>query len=310
MLRSAGPTFRPWRCLDGFTEGSVTKPLNAADYRAIHDFLERQAGIRLGAGKEYLVVSRLGRLLSSFELDGFGDLAEKLTAFGALRLQTAVIDAMTTNETFWFRDLAHYRVLTEGILAESRPSRLRIWSAAASTGQEAYTTAICLQDAMQSGHLDRSMGYEIVGTDISATALEEARGAAYCGASAARGLSDQQRRRYFVEKGGCIEVAPQYRKGISFRTFNLLKSFDMLGRFDVVFCRNVLIYFSQERKRDILSRIARSMNPGGHLFLGSTESMSGHEDLFEMRNISGGLVYRVRLLILPPGGGKGLPLTP
>jgi chemotaxis protein methyltransferase CheR len=89
-------------------------------------------------------------------------------------------------------------------------------------------------------------------------------------------------------------VLPQYRRGISFRTFNLLKPFDSLGRFDVVFCRNVLIYFSHERKRDIVSRIARCLNPGGHLFLGSTESMSGHDDLFEMRHVAGGLVYRVR----------------
>ena len=87
---------------------------------------------------------------------------------------------------------------------------------------------------------------------------------------------------------------PQYREGVSFRTFNLLSPFDPLGRFDVVFCRNVLIYFSQDRKREIVSRIARVLNPGGHLFLGSTESMSGHEDLFEMRSIAGGLVYRLR----------------
>ena len=97
-----------------------------------------------------------------------------------------------------------------------------------------------------------------------------------------------------VDQGGCIEVLPQYRRGISFRTFNLLKPFDGLGRFDVVFCRNVLIYFSQERKRDIVRRVARILNPGGHLFLGSTESMSGYEDRFEMRQIAGGPVYRLR----------------
>jgi len=272
----------------------VTKNLKPSDYQAIHDFLERQAGIRLGVGKEYLVVSRLGRLLERFGLDGFDELARKLGQFGIGGLQTAVVDAMTTNETFWFRDIVHFRVLTEGILSESNRGRVRIWSAAASTGQEAYTTAICLQDAMQAGRIPRSLAYEIVGTDISETALQEARGATYCGVSASRGLTDEQQRRYFRSRDGCIEVLPQYRKGISFRPFNLLKPYDLLGRFDVVFCRNVLIYFSQERKRDIVSRIARALNPGGHLFLGSTESMSGHEDLFEMRNIAGGLVYRLR----------------
>lgn len=268
--------------------------LSPAEYKTIHDFLEGQAGIRLGAGKEYLVTSRLGRLLPTLGLAGYDELVGRLSGFGNTQLQTAVIDAMTTNETFWFRDVAHFRALIDGILSEAKPPRLRIWSAASSTGQEAYTTAICLQDAMQSGRIARNMNYEIVGTDISPTAVQEAQGATYCGVAAARGLSDEQRRRYFREQGGCIEVAPQYRKGIQFRTFNLLKSFDLLGRFDVVFCRNVLIYFSQERKRDIVSRIARALNPGGHLFLGSTESMSGNEDLFEMRNLAGGLVYRVR----------------
>jgi chemotaxis protein methyltransferase CheR len=272
----------------------LAKTLRPEEYKAIHDFLEGQAGIRLGVGKEYLIISRLSRLLPTFDLAGYGELVARLGQFGSTGLQTAVIDAMTTNETFWFRDIAHFRVLTDGILAESRPGRLRIWSAASSTGQEAYTTAISLQDAMQGGRLNRMLSYEIVGTDISPTAVREAQGASYCGVAAARGLSEDQRRRYFREQGGCIEVLPQYRRGISFRTFNLLKPFDSLGRFDVVFCRNVLIYFSQERKRDIVSRIARILNPGGHLFLGSTESMSGHEDLFEMRNLAGGLVYRKR----------------
>jgi chemotaxis protein methyltransferase CheR len=272
----------------------VTKNLKSAEYQAIQAFLERQAGIRLGVGKEYLVVSRLSRLLDRFQLSGFEDLAGKINGLGIGSLQTAVIDAMTTNETFWFRDLVHFKILTDHLLAGTRSSRVRIWSAAASTGQEAYTTAICLQDAMQAGRISRNLGYEIIGTDISATALQEARGATYCGVSASRGLNDQQRQRYFKVQDGCIEVLPAYRKGISFRTFNLLQSFDALGRFDVVFCRNVLIYFSQERKRDIVSRIARSLAPGGHLFLGSTESMSGHEDLFEMRNLGGGLVYRLR----------------
>ncbi len=278
----------------GYAEGTVSNTLTSDDYQSIHDFLEGQAGIRLGSGKEYLVTSRLGRLLPGLGMSSYAELVNKLNGLGNSQVQAAVIDAMTTNETFWFRDMAHFRVLVEGIAGEKKPSRLRIWSAAASTGQEAYTTAICLQDGMQAGRVPRNMRYEIVGTDISPTALEEAKAGTYCGVAAARGLSDEQRHRYFRERDGCIEVLPQYRKDISFRPFNLLKPFDSLGRFDVVFCRNVLIYFSQERKRDIVSRIARCLNPGGHLFLGSTESMSGNEDLFEMRSIAGGLVYRVR----------------
>jgi len=294
MLKNARPHPETRPADTAIAVGTASNTLTPDDYRLIHDFLEGQAGIRLGAGKEYLVTSRLGSLLPMFDLSGYTALVERLAQPGSGRLQTAVVDAMTTNETFWFRDSVHFRVLIEGVLAESRPSRLRIWSAAASTGQEAYTTAICLQEAMQDGRLSRMLGYEIVGTDISPTALADAKGASYCGVSASRGLNPEQRRRYFREQGACIELLPRYRQGISFRSFNLLQPFEGLGRFDVVFCRNVLIYFSQERKRDIVTRIARSLNPGGHLFLGSTESMSGHEDLFEMRNLAGGLVYRVR----------------
>lgn len=263
-------------------------------YAAISAFLESQAGIRLGAGKEYLVTSRLTRLLDEFKLDGFGPLCQSLRGLGAHRLQTAVVDAMTTNETFWFRDPAHYRTLTHGILKGTRAPRVRIWSAAVSTGQEAYSIAVSLQDAMRDGTLPRTLRYEILGTDISPTALAQARAARYCGVSAGRGLTPEQRRKYFREDGDCIEVLPAYRADINLREFNLTKPFDALGRFDVIFCRNVLIYFSQERKRDIIARFARVLNPGGYLFLGSTESMSSHGDLFEMQHVGGGLAFRRR----------------
>jgi chemotaxis protein methyltransferase CheR len=291
------PSGRPWREAAVHLSRpapSAADSLSAADYRAILGFLETQAGICLGEGKEYLVLSRLRRLLPAFELAGYGELAARLSDCRSARLQTAVVDAMTTNETFWFRDAAHFQVLTDSLLAEAAPRRLRVWSAAASTGQEAYTAAICLQDAMRAGRVDSRLSYEILGTDVSSTAVAQAQRASYCGPGAARGLSEELRGRCFRERDGCLELLPAYRQGTAFRSFNLLQPFDALGRFDVVFCRNVLIYFSQARKRDILARLARVLNPGGHLFIGSTESMSGHEDLFQMRSLHGTLVYRLR----------------
>jgi len=262
--------------------------ISANDYAAIHEFLELQAGIKLGVGKEYLVTSRLGRVLRQFDLGDFSALAKRLGDVGARQLQVAVVDAMTTNETFWFRDPAHYRILIERVLPNLTRNSLRIWSAACSTGQEPYTLAMVLADANKGLAGGRS---EIVGTDISVSALVQAKEARYCGLSAARGLSDAQRQCYFVQADDCLEVRPEYKTGVSFREFNLLKSFDALGKFDAVFCRNVLIYFSAERKRDILERIAKVLNPGGYLFLGSTEAMSSHNDLFETQNAHGGLVY-------------------
>jgi chemotaxis protein methyltransferase CheR len=266
--------------------------MSAEEYSAIHDFLETQCGIRLGNGKEYLVSSRLGRLLGEHQLTSYGELVSKLQGFAGRKLQTAVIDAMTTNETFWFRDPAHFRILGDTILPNHQGSSFRVWSAAASTGQEAYNILMTIGDARRAGRLPASCRQEVIGTDICTGALAQARTARYCGLSASRGLSEEQKRRYFRVDGDCLEVAPDFRTGASFREFNLTKSFDPLGRFDVVFCRNVLIYFSAERKADILRRIARTMNPGGYLFLGSTESLSGHSDLFEMVNLQGGLAYR------------------
>lgn len=273
---------------------SRTPQLSSADYAQIAGFLEERAGIRLGSGKEYLVSSRLVRLLEPFKLDSFAALGKVLQGGGDRRVQAAVIDAMTTNETFWFRDAAHYRAMTHDILAQVSSQRVRVWSAAVSTGQEAYSIAISLQQAMRERVLPSTLRYEILGTDISPTALQQARSARYCGVSASRGLSDSQRRQYFRSDGDCIEVLPEYRAGVTLREFNLLQPFDAMGRFEVVFCRNVLIYFSPERKRNIVERFARVLNPGGYLILGSTESMSDHGDLFEMSAIRGGLVYRRR----------------
>jgi chemotaxis protein methyltransferase CheR len=268
--------------------------MSTEDYSAIHDFLESQCGIRLGTGKEYLVSSRLGRLLGEHGLSSYGELVKQLQGFAGRQLQTAVIDAMTTNETFWFRDPAHFRILSETILPAHKGSSFRVWSAAASTGQEAYNIAMAIADARRLGKLPGSCRHEVIGTDICTGALAQAREGRYCGLSAGRGMTEEQKRRFFRVDGDCLEVAPEYRAGVQFREFNLTKPFDALGRFDVVFCRNVLIYFSAERKADIIQRIGRALNPGGYLMLGSTESLNGHAELFEMVNVAGGLAYRRR----------------
>jgi chemotaxis protein methyltransferase CheR len=268
--------------------------MSAKEYLAIHDFLEGQCGIRLGSGKEYLVSSRLGRLLREYQLSSYAELVARLQGFAGRQLQTAVIDAMTTNETFWFRDPAHFRILTETILPAHKQTGLRVWSAAASTGQEAYNIAMAIGEARRAGKLPAGCRQEIIGTDICTGALEQAKEGRYCGLAAGRGMTEEQKRRFFRVDGDCLEVAPDYRTGVNFREYNLTKPFDALGRFDVVFCRNVLIYFSAERKADIIQRIGRVLNPGGYLFLGSTESLNGHAELFEMVNQHGGLAYRRR----------------
>jgi chemotaxis protein methyltransferase CheR len=273
------------------------KMLRPGEYEAFREYLQGVCGIVLGSGKEYLVTSRLSGLMRSSGIKYVGDLLQEVGNGRNQRLQVSIIDAMTTNETFWFRDISHYQILIDTIFpgVETRPGRpMRIWSAACSSGQEPYNISMTVEKYLSRNPGRLSAGVEILGTDISNRILEEAKKGVYCGISANRGLDAEEQRRYFTPKDECIEVRPEIRKRVSFRNLNITQSYTMLGRFDVVFCRNVLIYFSAEKKADIIGRIARALNPGGYLFLGSTESMISHSDLFEMVRYGGGIVYRLR----------------
>jgi len=279
------------------TEGSVeAKPaLSRQEYEAFQVFLEEACGIVLGAGKEYLVSSRLRPLIRKYHLASVGALLERLYARSEQKLKTEIIDAMTTNETFWFRDMAHYRILSEIVFPQFRGHArmpLRIWSAASSSGQEPYNISMVVQDYLWKSPGHFAQGVEITATDISASMLEEARRGVYCGIGATRGLSPEQQRRYFHSTADCLTVKPEIKARVNFRELNLTKSFVVLGKFDVVFCRNVLIYFSSQQKRDILNRIAGVLNPGGYLFLGSTESLASHDGCFEIVRECGGIAYR------------------
>ena len=271
--------------------------LSHGDYEAFQSFLQNACGIVLGAGKEYLVSSRLGSLMRHYDIATVGELLSQLNHGRNPALKTGIIDAMTTNETFWFRDMAHFNLLQNRILPEigSRSApRIRIWSAACSSGQEPYNIGMVVEEFRTQNRGRLSGTVEIVATDISKRILDDARRGVYCGMSASRGLSAEQRNRYFISNGDCIEVRPEIKRLVSFRSANLTMGYELLGRFDIIFCRNVLIYFSRTQKQDILNRMANILNPGGYLLLGSTESLSGHSDQFEMISDSGGIIYRLR----------------
>ncbi|MCP3870501.1 MAG: protein-glutamate O-methyltransferase CheR [Gammaproteobacteria bacterium] len=279
------------------TSVSSELTLSGGDFKKFQAFLEDACGIVLGAGKEYLVTSRLSGLMRMYDINSVGELMIHLQTGRNPRLRTSIIDAMTTNETFWFRDAAHFRLLEDRVLpafAATGKLRIRIWSAACSFGQEPYNLSMVIEDTKvrsPSGQIPR---VEIIATDISTMALEEARKGVYSGMAASRGLDSGKRNRHFTVRGDGIEVKPEIKKRVSFRELNLTKGYELLGRFDVIFCRNVLIYFSGNQKQDILKRMARILNPGGYLFLGSTESLAGHTDQFEMVSESGGIGYRLK----------------
>ncbi len=271
--------------------------ISQQEYDAFRRFLEQACGIVLGDNKHYLVTSRLSRLMRDFDIPAFGELMQRLQKQPNGKLRESIVDAMTTNETQWFRDIYPFEVLNRTILpeyAQKRPKQLRIWSAACSSGQEAYSISMTIQEFLLARPGSLPPLIQVIGTDISPSMLREANGARYDKMSLARGLSPERVQRWFLPKGDTWEVKPEIRNRVSFRELNLLESYASLGKFDVVFCRNVLIYFSSELKRNILERIAQTLNPGGYLFLGGSESPTSYTNAFEMVRLPQGVVYRVK----------------
>ncbi|MFN2309371.1 MAG: protein-glutamate O-methyltransferase CheR [Gammaproteobacteria bacterium] len=271
--------------------------LSQQDYETFRAFLEGACGIVLGVNKHYLVVSRLSRLMAQEGLATLGDLLSHLQDGRNLALRERVVEAMTTNETFWFRDGFPFEILKDVVLPELSGRRLRsprIWSAACSSGQEPYSISMTVQEYLTSrpGSLN---DVQILATDISPAILHGAKEAIYDTPALARGLSPERKQRYFIEQDeGRWRVRPEIHARVRFSQANLLQSFTLLGRFDVIFCRNVLIYFSSQMKSDILGRMARALNPGGYLFLGSSEAITQYSDEFETVRCPRGSVYRVK----------------
>jgi chemotaxis protein methyltransferase CheR len=283
----------------GSEKKSVTEQLLSKNqYEDFRQFLEQSCGIVLGDNKHYLVTSRLNRLTQEFSFTSLGALLDALKVNNDNRLKERVIDAMTTNETSWFRDNYPFELLRESLLKEFskiKPSRLRIWSAACSTGQEPYSISMTIHEFQQKNPGQLNVPYEIVGTDISSTVLNIAKQASYDELSLARGLSTQRRSQYFkAVAGNRWQLIDKLRTPVRFTEINLLQSYSLLGRFDLVFCRNVLIYFSSELKTDILTRMAQILNPGGFLILGGSESPTGYCRDFEMVRFPQGVIYRLK----------------
>ncbi len=274
MLRSAVPVKSGM--LANNPQSNTKINATEAEYKAIRDFLYHSSGIVLGDNKQYLVQNRLSPVLRKFDLTSFADMVTVLQSptAAARNIRAAVIDALTTNETFWFRDGSQFSVLNKAVLPEllkQKTGTIRIWSAACSSGQEPYSISMCADDIVRSYGKGRNI--QIIGTDISETVLSEAKNALYSELALSRGIEPADKQRFFLKTHDGYRIKPDISERVRFQQFNLLKPFSVLGRFDVIFCRNVLIYFSDEIKRDILQRMAGALEPGGYLFLSSTESM-------------------------------------
>lgn len=257
--------------------------MNGADYDYLRALLRERSGLSLSSEKQYLVESRLLPIARKAGFSGLAELVTKLKEPSAGALTIDVVEAMTTNESFFFRDkipFEHFRDWIMPALLKSRAGskRIRIWCAAAAAGQEPYSLAMSLREmaAQVAG-----WRIEILATDLSGEILERAKSGVYTQFEAQRGLPIQMLLKYFTQVGDRWQVNADVREMVQFRTLNLLNDVSSLGKFDVIFCRNVLIYFDQETKIGTFERLSRVTAPDGYLLLGAAETVVGLTDLYK-----------------------------
>ncbi len=250
-------------------------------FTALQAFLLKSSGLSLDREKKYLVEARLTPVVQQAGLSSLDELVARLDADRGLAKK--VTEAMTVNETFFFRDRQPFEGFRNAILPEllknrARNRRVRIWSAACSTGQEPYSLAMILDEEARS-----LMGWtvDIVASDIADTVLKKARDGVYSHFEVQRGVPMPHLVRYFTKRKDQWAVNQNIKSRVDFRQINLMSDFSALGVFDVIFCRNVLIYFAPDQKRDVLNRLSRCLAPDGFLVLGAAESVIGYSNEFK-----------------------------
>lgn len=284
--------------------------MTPADYQYLCNLLRRRSGLVLAAGKHYLLESRLSPITRKIGLADLSELVQRLQSAPDEKLVVEIVEAMTTNETFFFRDKQPFEQLRDLIMPQVLSARqhkrsIRVWCAAASTGQEPYSVAMYLSEMASSFP---GWNIEIIATDISTEVLERAQAGIYSHFEVQRGLPIQLLLKYFTQAGDRWQIAPQIRAMVEFRPLNLLHDFSRLGIFDIVICRNVLIYFGADTKADVLERMAASTAADGFLMLGAAETVVGHTQRF--RPLPNARYLYVRSNSAVPAAGTVVPFTP
>lgn len=286
--------------------------MQPSEYEFIGQLLKKRSGLVLAPGKEYLLESRLTPIVRERGLASLEALIAELRKLGSEPLQADVTEAMTTNESFFFRDNTPFELFREVMvpgLTEARriQRKMRIWCAACSTGQEPYSLAMCLKE-MSDKVLNWSI--DIIGTDLSGEVLEKAKAGMYSQFEVQRGMPVTLLVKYFQQHGEMWQVDAALRAMVQYRSLNLLEEFAHLGTFDIVYCRNVLIYFDTETKGDVLRRIAARLAPDGYLVLGAAETVIGITDMFAPVPGAKGLYRRADAAAQPAApSAQVLPLT-
>ncbi len=272
------------------------------EFKLISKYINDISGITLRSGKEYLVETRMSPLLDEFGCLSFGDLYNKIKLDRTKEIEKKIIDVISTNETYFFRDKSPFDLLQHKILPDhidrqnrlnngTQPPKIHMWSAASSTGQELYSLAIVLKELL----FDISKyNVKLVGTDISNAAIAKASYGTYNKFEVARGLSKERLQKYFNQAGHNWRIKDEIRAMALFKKMNLMESFAGLGKFQIILFRNVAIYFDQDVRRKMYEKIASVLEPEGYLLIGSTESLSNDTTLFEPQKYLKSVFYQLK----------------
>lgn len=281
----------------------MVKAVTKQEFILLRNYIECEWGILLGDDKTYLIENRLFSLMKQYNFETYTQFYQHLNVRdknGPL-LKKLLIEAVTTNETLWFRDQYPFTNLSQVILPElhkqicrGKRKRIQIWSAACSTGQEPYSIAMTILNFYkQINHPAGSGIVNILATDVCDSNIEQAKTGCYDTISVGRGLENDFRKLFLEKKERVWKMKKQVKQLITFQNFNLKHPFEgIFGPFDIVFLRNVLIYFSDQLKKTLFERIARRLNPGGYLFLGSGETVSGYTHAFKTIENKNGIFYQ------------------
>lgn len=266
--------------------------LTSHEFQRFRKFLKDNSGVSLPASKQYLVINRLRPLMQEVGMEDLSDLLSMIESVPDNDLAAKVIDVITTNENFWFRDSSHFRFLETKLLAELLESspQLTIWSVACSSGQEPFSISLSIDKALKKYANQHYV--KIIATDVSDKALSKAKTGIYSDTELTRGLPNNIKNQHFTKVQDGWQIASSHRSRVSFGLLNLLDDFSRLGEFDIIFCRSVLLYFAGPAKVDILNRFINVMKQGAYLFLSSSEMLPAEINGLEVVRNAGCKCYR------------------
>jgi len=272
------------------------------EFTLLRDYIEENCGICLNKDKAYLLENRLAHFIDEYKCKDFSEFYYILKTSNRKDLKDKILDSMTTNETLWFRDAHPYAILREKILPsfmqafkDGKKDKIKIWSAASSTGQEPYSIAITVRDFCMGQNVIRKDMVQIVATDISDSCLAKAKMGRYDAVAMSRGVTPEQLNKFFTKEGMSYTINQDIKDMVTFQKFNLQDNpISLEPHFDLVFMRYVAIYFNDDFKKGLYSRLARVLTPKGFLVIGAVETLRGISEDFDMMSHSGGLYYQCK----------------